>query len=249
MYRFNAMVDVGGNYTLSKAWGSFNGENSTAGPVTATALKYPEYREASWNYPEGDLLIDQRHRAHLWVNYGVPRTNGLIVSVLQDLSSGVPYGAVGGIDPRPYVQNPGYLTPPGAAGNTVDYYFTARDAFRTEASVRTDLAVNYSHSVKAGSQRVEFFGQAQVLNLFNKQPLCGCGDSVFNNGGGVDLPNRINTSVLTASNSALYQRFNPFSSTPVQGTNWQYGQDFGKPLTRFAYASPRTFRLSFGVRF
>jgi len=210
-YRFGAVADVGANYTLSRAWGNFDEENSTSGPITATVLKYPEYLQASWNYPEGDVSVDQRHRSHLWINYGVPKTNGLIVSVLQDLSSGVPYGAVGGIDPRPYVQNPGYITPPGAAGNTVNYYFMARDAFRTENIYRTDLAVNYAYRIKTGPQHVEFFGQAQVLNVFNQTPICGCGDTVFNNGGGVDLPNRIDTSVLTASTSPALQRFNPFT--------------------------------------
>ena len=46
-----------------------------------------------------------------------------------------------GVDPRPYVTNPGYLAPP--AGNRTSYYYTARDAFRTEAQIRTDFAANY----------------------------------------------------------------------------------------------------------
>ena len=54
--------------------------------------------------------FDQRHRARLWVNYGVPRVTGLTLSVLQTLESGVPYGAAEharGVDPRPFVVNPG----------------------------------------------------------------------------------------------------------------------------------------------
>ena len=61
---------------------------------------------------DGDLSIDQRHRARLWLNYGVPKVEGLTVSVLQTLTSGVPYGAIGPIATQPYVTNPGYLTPP-----------------------------------------------------------------------------------------------------------------------------------------
>jgi hypothetical protein len=35
----------------------------------------------------------------------------------------------------------------------------------------------------------------------------------------------------------------------VRGVNWDYGPLFGQALNRFAYTTPRTLRLSFGVRF
>ena len=114
-YRFGSRIDLGGNYTLSRAWGNFDGENVASGPVAGGAPQYPEYREESWNFPEGNLAIDQRHRASLWINYGVPRVDGLTVSLLEHLESGVPYGAGGspiqggaanGVDPRPYVDEP-----------------------------------------------------------------------------------------------------------------------------------------------
>jgi hypothetical protein len=31
--------------------------------------------------------------------------------------------------------------------------------------------------------------------------------------------------------------------------NWDYGPNFGKALSRFAYTTPRTIRITFGVRF
>ena len=73
--------------------------------------EYPEYKQASWNFPEGDLKVDQRHRARLWATYGIPRMKGLIVSALETLESGVPYGAsnlnttgnFNGVNPRPFV--------------------------------------------------------------------------------------------------------------------------------------------------
>ena len=170
-----------------------------------------------------------------------------MVSVLQDVSSGLPYGAVGLVDARSFVTNPGYVTPQGAS--TEAYYYTARDTFRTEASYRTDLAVNYNYRVKTGSRNLEFFGQMQVLNLFNGFQLCGCGADVFSNGGGVVIT-RIDQSVLSAANAAAtYQKFNPFTTTPVQGVNWNYGPNFGKALSRLAYTTPRTLRVTFGVRF
>ena len=65
------------------------------GPVTGGIYQYPEYIQESWNYPEGDLVIDQRHRTRLWINYGVPKADGLTLSLLQALESGIPYAAGG----------------------------------------------------------------------------------------------------------------------------------------------------------
>src|SRR4029077_3673745 len=112
----------------------------------------------------------------LWFNYGVPKITGLSLTVLQDLASGLPYGAVGTIDARPYVaaSSPAvaaaYATPQGAASEI--YYYTARDAFRTDASRRTDFAANYTRAVGSGSIKPTLFVQAQVLNVFNEQDLC-----------------------------------------------------------------------------
>ena len=91
-FRFAARTDIGGTYTLSRTWGNVNGENVASGPLFATPNGYPEYQQPSWSYPEGDLQVDQRHRARLWVNYGVPRVNGLTLSVMNTwpLSSAAP---------------------------------------------------------------------------------------------------------------------------------------------------------------
>ncbi len=39
------------------------------------------------------------------------------------------------------------------------------------------------------------------------------------------------------------------SAGQVKGVNWNYGPNFGKALNRFAYTTPRMFRINFGVRF
>jgi len=133
-YRLGTVVDVGGNYTLSRTWGNFDGESLNSGPTRFNGFSYPEYKQAAWNYPSGDLSLDQRHRARLWINYRPSRLQGLTLSLLQAVESGVPYGAVAGngVNPAPYVVNPGYLTPPSAAQTA--YYFGPRDEFRTEGS-------------------------------------------------------------------------------------------------------------------
>jgi hypothetical protein len=51
------------------------------------------------------------------------------------------------------------------------------------------------------------------------------------------------------TNPTVYQTFNPFTDTPVEGTNWAKGPSFGNALNRLAYTSPRAVRFSFGVRF
>jgi hypothetical protein len=86
-----------------------------------------------------------------------------------------------------------------------------------------------------------------VLNLFNQFQLCGCGGSVFANGGNVVQAN-INMGV-NSPNGGSRPNFNPFTTTPVQGVNWDLGPAFGTAVNRFAFTSPREFRVTFGVRF
>jgi hypothetical protein len=253
-YRFGRVLDIGGNYTLSRAWGNFDAENVASGPVPFD-YRYPEYKEASWNFPEGDLAVDQRHRARLWANYTPGFLPGLTLSVLQALESGVPYGAVNtnGVDPRPYVTNPNnaYLTPPASTATT--YFFGPRDEFHTEGQVRTDFAANYVYKLP-GAGRMQLFGQLQVLNVFNQFQLCACGSTIFGTGsaanaGGVNLQ-RLDTTVLTPGTTASrFAAFNPFTTTPVRGVNWDYGPLFGTAVNRFGYTTPLTVRMSFGVRF
>src|SRR5262249_49148014 len=138
------------------------------------------------------------------------------------------------------------VTPQGTPSE--NYYFTPRDAFHTESSYRTDLALNYAYGISARPRRIELFVQGQILNLFNQFQLCGCGNDVFANGGNVTLT-RIDQTILTNVNSLSYEPFNPFTTAPVQGVHWNYGPRFGQPLNRMAYTSPRTFRITFGVRF
>ena len=104
-----------------------------------------------------------------------------------------------------------------------------------------------STAASAGKQG----GSATVVevNAFNTFDLCGCGGaSVFVNGGGSNL-STIGQAVLTNSTTASLARFNPFTTTPVEGVNWNYGPNFGTATNRQAYTSPRTFRLTFGIRF
>jgi hypothetical protein len=248
--RIGTRIDLGGNYTIARAWGNFDGETPAAGPVSTRLPSYPEYYLGSWFSPEGDLSIDQRHRIRLWGTYEVPMRHlagSLNVALLHQYGSGVPYGAIGGVSTVPFVTNPGYVSPSGnRPGGLWDYYFAPRDAFRTEGSNRTDLAFNYAYKIPSRHD-LELFVHAEVLNLFNVFDLCGCGDTVFRNGGNSNLT-KINQGVVSPGSGGM-QVFNAMTTTPVRGVNWNYGANFGTAVDRFAYTTPRTFRFNLGVRF
>jgi hypothetical protein len=248
-YRVASSANVGAGYTLSRLWGNVDGENSASGPLTVRLFDYPEYREARWNAPDGDLFGDQRHRVRLWGTYTVPMPEAagvLDFSLLFGAASGTPFVlsgstaaapgvTVGQINPTAYVADLGYARPPAS----VEYVFFPRDQYRTEGQYRTDFSTNYKRRIVG---RAEAFFHAEVLNIFNQFQLCGCGGTVFNNGGGSDV-RVINTAIQ------VLQTFNPFTDTPVEGTHWRRGPLFGQPTNRFAYTTPRTFRFNVGVRF
>jgi outer membrane receptor for ferrienterochelin and colicin len=270
-YRFGPRTDVGGTYTLSHAWGNFEGENVGSGPVSSAILQYPEFKQEAWNYPSGDLQIDQRHRARIWVNYGLPWLSGLTLSAMQTLESGTPMNSANlnntsanGINPIPFVTGaPAYVTPPPGSQTTYFYQVNCgqvpsritldcvgddRVAFRLEGQKRTDFAANYAFAF-GGTRKIDAFFQLQVVNLFGNEQFCGCGGTVFQNGGGV-AQTRIDQTVRTSvSHPALYTAFNPFTTTPVQGVNFDLAPTYGTALNRFAYTTPRQLRIGFGMRF
>ena len=114
--------------------------------------EYPEYKQARWNAPVGDITgegispfsPDERHRARLWAVYQVPlRLGTASVSALEAFDSGTGYEAVGSIDPRPYVTNPGYANPLGNAAGQVQSIEADADIVHVMCS---DRAKNLHHS-------------------------------------------------------------------------------------------------------
>ena len=73
------------------------------------------------------------------------------------------------VDARPFV-DPAiaakYVTPQGTASET--YYYTNRDAFRTEGSAERTSPRRYNHGVGAGIAKIDLFIQAHVVNIFNQ---------------------------------------------------------------------------------
>jgi outer membrane receptor for ferrienterochelin and colicin len=228
-YRWSAL-QVGGNYTLSKTWGNFNGENVGSGPIRAAFDTFPEYREESWNYPTGYNPGDQRHKARAWFNYTVPVTpvvGRVDVAMIQRADSGVAVDVNGSIDPRPFVTNPGYVTPT----QSVAYYFVPRGSFRWDDVHSTDFAVTWARKLPSLG-RTEVFFRGVVTNIFN---------NAARTRGDIGINTRIN--------NATYQAFNPFTTTPVQGVNWDYSPTFGEPQAFDDYQTARLFSFSVGLRY
>ncbi len=226
----NGGFNGGINWTWSHTLGNLNGETTASGPVPNASETYPEYKDPAWNNPYGSLGTDERHRVKLFASYNLPfipaKLGSLNIAAVQSIDTGVPYGAVGLVNSGAYVTSaPNYATPP----SSVNYYFTARDAFRTDTILRTDLSLNFTAHI-AGT--FEIFVQPQVLNVLNRRGLVG-----------------LSTSVRTAVNSAAYTGFNPFTTAPVRGTNWDYAPSFGTARNNLDYQLPRTFTLAAGVRF
>jgi hypothetical protein len=239
-YRLSRALNLGGTYTWSRLLGNVTGEDSGSGPLVGVAGERPEYRQASWNYPMGYLTGDQRHRARVWGSYDIPSfgIGDFNISVLQSFDSGTRTSVDGSIDPSPHKNNPGYLTLP----TSVSYFFGGRGNLSTDNILRTDLALNYKLRLTRG---IELFIQPEVINLFNRQGVQSYDEEVLTN---------IDTAALLA--------FNPFTQNPVEcpqgaaaatctamGANFQRGVNFGLPTTESDYQTPRTFRVSLGLKF
>jgi hypothetical protein len=229
-YRFTPDLNLGGNYTLSNAFGNFNGETESSGADTADALNYPEYRRREWNYPVGDLAIDQRHKLRLWANYGLRMgaAGRLDFGLLENVTSGDPQSIDAAVAVRNYVTNPGYLTPPA----TVTYYFGERGGYATDTIVSTDLSINWILPVKVLGPKSQFFLRFIVDNLFNQAAVDGPNDTVNTN-----------------NTDSRLQPFNPFTETPVEGVHYALGPDYGKAISASGWQVPRQFQISGGFRF
>ena len=227
-YPFTERFQIGGNYTWSETKGNVTAETGPNGPVTEAIFRYPEFKAFAENNPEGFLPSDQTHKLRAWVTYTLPTPVGnFTFSALQRFDSGTPYSALGTVDTRPYMTaavRASYLGDPTG----VNYYFGERGGYRWDDVTATDVTINYR--LRLG--RVELFVQPELINAFN-------GDAVING----------DTTVLTAKNTSSLAAFNPFTTAPVEGTNYRFGTNFGKPRSATDYQQARTYRFSAGVRF
>ena len=229
-YRVLKSLRLSGNWMLSAARGSVEGEDLTNGATRASANEYPEYRQANWNYPVGYTNGDQRHKVRIWGTYEVPvrpAFGTFALGFMQRLDSGLGYDSNMTIDSRPYVTNPGYITPP----SSITYYVSDRGAFRFNSIWRTDLSLSWNRRLPGWTSAQVFF-RGVVTNAFNTLRI----DS-------------FNTTIIGRSGDTTLAAFNPFSETPVEGVHWKKGPSFGRPTSPSSYQSPRDFNFSVGFRF
>jgi hypothetical protein len=233
-YRFGHWANVGVRYTLSRLTGNVD-ETTVGDPFVSAALAYPEYIDTRWHLPTGALPDDAPQRFRGWVHSELlaHETRGtLVLSMLYSRESGRPYGAAGWVGMEPFVSNPGYQQPPVA----VRYYFTARDAFRTEPIARMDLALTYSRRMP-GTVHSELFTEFDVLNLFDRERVVNPGRLAI---------------TRTAFTDPSLQSFDPFTETPIEGVHWTIDNtavddDTAQPNVPTTLG--RSVRVSLGVRF
>ena len=231
-YRFRD-VQLGANYTLGRMWGNVNGENVGSGPTRASMDYFPEYRQESWNYPMGYNPGDQRHKVRTWASYRLPlpaAIGGIDLGVVQRYDSGVAVDVSGGVDPRAFVTNPGYIS---AVPSNVSYYFIDRGAFRWDNVWTTDFSVVWAKKLpRLGRSEILFRGV--VTNLFNNAAQVN---------GDINIASR--------TNDTTYKAFNPFAEQPVQGPgqHWDYGKAFGEVTGVNSYQPARQFSFSMAFRF
>ena len=255
--RASSTLQFAGNYTLSKSLGQLRRRDARGRSVHGEHRHLRQRRERHDRVPllsrvqrsgvepsgRGSRDRSTASRPRLGgVDDPVPgRLGTLSLSGIHAISSGLPYGAAGLVSVAS-VTNPGYANPATSAA----YFFTNRDAFRTEVVNRTDFSANYAYRF-TGAGSAELFFQVQVWNVFNRQ-------DVFDT-------NAISLTTQTrAGGTSDLVAFNPFTETPVEGVHWRtapritradgtFTPGFGDPRNRFAYQTPRTLRLSMGVRF
>lgn len=262
-YRLFTRLNLGANYTWSELTG--NAVNETAGSAVVTEFTdnyYPEYYNQRWNNPAGFLPGDMTHKLRAWASYDQPTFLGdFNFSVLQRLDGGAPYSLAGTIDIRQNatalpngVVNPGYVTPP----TSVTYFFSERGASRWDDEMATDVSISYGTN-PSWLRGVSFFASGDVMNAFNQTAQVGGNASVltaFNCSATPSATAIAQGCPNVAAGAPALQRFNPQAGTqPVEGVHYVKGSIFGQPTTQTTGAAqgsfqvPRTYRVTFGLRF
>ncbi|MEA2571841.1 MAG: hypothetical protein QOI24_3842 [Acidobacteriota bacterium] len=258
-YRFFQRLNLGGNYTYSTLKGNAEGEGTAGGPQSEGGwiFQYPEYQGFIQNRPYGYLSGDQRHKFRGWasMDFALGPVGRLNVSALERYDSGLPYSDVAAItsvrNPATGTASLGYRSTPA----TVTYYFSSRGAHRTDNITRTDLAINYTLPIS----RAELFIETEVFNLFNEQKVVLPDTTILTRNSGVSrradgsllCPNGTGAvaGAATGVTPGRCNNFNPFTDSPVLGTNYAKGDLYGQANGAASYQLARTYQLSVGIRF
>ena len=194
-YRVSSALDLGGNYTLSRTWGNFDGETLAGGPArapTCSTQSTPRVMELSRGRsrhgpaPSSQALGDLRVALGLGPHGERPSDAGIWCALRRGddkrrrpaalcRQPGLP-DAADRIDDGVLLHGPG----------CVSHGRSAPNGHGGELFIRHH-----------GLGRIQLFGQLQVINIFNQFQLCGCGAPVAQNGGAIRTE-RIDQAVRTA---------------------------------------------------
>jgi hypothetical protein len=145
-YRPAARWNVGGNWTVSKTEGNYEGE-ATNQPYSFSAIgDYVNSRNQQAVAPFGYLLNDARHRARSWANYRLnfERLGSLTLGTILNYVSGTPWHRTASV---PQGDTPEYLQDcPGGVCRSYTYFFT-RGADRFDGWWGVDLSARYQFPV------------------------------------------------------------------------------------------------------
>jgi hypothetical protein len=255
-YRFTDAINGGFNYTLSRNYGNAAQENYGSGPILDASQEYPEYFQMSWLRPKGLMQSDQEHRLRVYGSWDVLNTkyNRLSAGFIQSFYSGGPYGFTAFV-PVTVANAPAYKTPPTGE----NYWVTKPDAYNLPSWQSTDLNVTYAFHFPALGKDVEIFIAPIVTNVFNRM-------AVTSNDPGQGY---INLTAMTAADGFPgLVPFDPFKDKPKQctsfdasgacttaGANWvaptgtASASPYALVASRRGYQTPRTYYISFGIRF
>jgi hypothetical protein len=255
-YRAFNRLNIGGNYTWSTLEGNAEGEGSGGGPQAegGWVLQYPEYQGFQQNRPFGYLSGDQRHKARLWAAMDFPLgpIGTFNLSVMQRYDSGTPYSATFTVQAAAAPDAPAGIANYTNAPANVTYFIGERGAFRWDDVHRTDVGLNYRLPLFGA----EFFAEAEVFNVFNRQSQIGGATTVVGP-----------TSSRTACGNGTVRctKFNPFTTTPQEGVHYQRltqelatklapsgslnNSVFGRGSQATHFQLARTYQFSLGFRF
>ncbi len=211
-------------------------KRSNTGPVSSSLTSYPEYIDLAWTRPKATSHADQRHRVRMWGTCALPITERLGNLHRRRCSSrSTPARRTArsaACDRATSSPTRATVEPP----DTVNYWFTDRDAFRTETMYRTDFSLNYGYRLGGQTRALRADPGAEPVQSV---PAVQHRQQRHQ----YDRADRRRRSGSVPDVQSVHAR------RPVQGVHWDYGEEFGKPSGAAAYTLPRTFQFALGVRF
>ena len=175
-------------------WGNFDGENPASGPLTAQSVVSGISRGAVERARRQPRNGPAAPRAHLWRSIACPWTATparwtLALSWVWRRERRTRSAARldvarnrGGTDQFEPVRRQSWIRDAGHAASSTT------SSTRCSIGRRRSIAPTSQSTTSTGwVAEPDVFFHAEVLNVFNQYQLCGCGGTVFNNGGGNDI--------------------------------------------------------------